>query len=206
MDYTISELTGSGSYDDFYHDYEENANKYLNNYWEEPKQQQNAVPINEKPKKKVSFDDILTNMNLVVNKRGELQRMDLKDVQQYQESPYQQPPYQEPPYQELPYQQPPYQQPPSQPLQRELTQSYIYNKYFKDYSRANTEPVAPRVPKTMEEYKQMLLDDKINALEHKKRMEQIKPKKMMFTSAPYVINKPSNIQASKNNLKRMSFM
>ena len=192
MEYTISELTGSSSYDDFYHDYEENTNKYLNNYWEEPKQQnQNAVPINEKPKKKVSFDDILTNMNLVVNKRGELQRMDLKDAQQYQESPYQQPPSQ---------------QPPSQPLQRELTQSYIYNKYFKDYSRANTEPVAPRVPKTMEEYKQMLLDDKINALEHKKRMEQIKPKKMMFTSAPYVINKPSNIQASKNNLKRMSFM
>ena len=32
MEYTISELTGSGSYDDFYHDYEENANKYLNNY------------------------------------------------------------------------------------------------------------------------------------------------------------------------------
>ena len=191
MEYTISELTGSGSYD-FYHDYEENANKYLNNYWEEPKQQhQNNVPINEKPKKKVSFDDILTNMNLVVNKRGELQRMDLKDAQQYQESPYQESPSQ---------------QPPSQPLQRELTQSYIYNKYFKDYSRANTEPVAPRVPKTMEEYKQMLLDDKINALEHKKRMEQIKPKKMMFTSAPYVINKPSNIQASKNNLKRMSFM
>ena len=182
MEYTISELTGSGSYDDFYHDYEENANKYLNNYWEEPKQQdQNAVPINEKPKKKVSFDDILTNMNLVVNKRGELQRINLKEDSQYQ-------------------------QPPSQPLQRELTQSYIYNKYFKDYSRANTEPVAPRVPKTMEEYKQMLLDDKINALEHKKRMEQIKPKKMMFTSAPYVINKPSNIQASKNNLKRMSFM
>ena len=197
MEYTISELTGSGSYDDFYHDYEENANKYLNNYWEEPKQQnQNAVPINEKPKKKVSFDDILTNMNLVVNKRGELQRMDLKDAPQYQETQYQQPPSQ----------QPPSQQPPSQPLQRELTQSYIYNKYFKDYSRANTEPVAPRVPKTMEEYKQMLLDDKINALEHKKRMEQIKPKKMMFTSAPYVINKPSNIQASKNNLKRMSFM
>lgn len=187
MEYTISELTGSGSYDDFYHDYEENANKYLNNYWEEPKQQhQNAVPINEKPKKKVSFDDILTNMNLVVNKRGELQRINLKEESSYQQSPYQ--------------------QPPSQPLQRELTQSYIYNKYFKDYSRANTEPVAPRVPKTMEEYKQMLLDDKMNALEHKKRMEQIKPKKMMFTSAPYVINKPSNIQASKNNLKRMSFM
>ena len=191
MEYTISELTGSSSYDDFYHDYEENANKYLNNYWEDPKQQQNAVPINEKPKKKVSFDDILTNMNLVVNKRGELQRINLKEDSQYQESPYQQSQYQ---------------QPPSQPLQRELTQSYIYNKYFKDYSRANTEPVAPRVPKTMEEYKQMLLDDKMNALEHKKRMEQIKPKKMMFTSAPYVINKPSNIQASKNNLKRMSFM
>ena len=175
MEYTISELTGS--YDGFNNVYEENAEKHLNNYWEEPNQTQNELPINEKQKKKVSFDDILTNMNLVVNKRGELQRMGLKEQQPLQQ----------------------------QPLQRELTQSYIYNKYFKDYSRPNTEPVAPRVPKTMEEYKQMLFDDKIKALEHKKRMEQIKPKKMMFTSAPNVVNKPSNIQSSKNILKRMSF-
>lgn len=190
MEYTISELTGS--YDGFYHDYEEKADKYLNNYWEEPeqsnqsKQLQNNLSINEKLKKKVSFDDILTNMNLVVNKKGELQRMEIKEKHQtqYQQSQYQQ----------------------KQPLQRELNQSYIYNKYFKDYYQSNTEPVAPRVPKTMEEYKQMLLDDKINAFEHKKIMEQIKPKKMMFTSAPYITNKPSNIQASKNNLKRMSFV
>ena len=51
----------------------------------------------------------------------------------------------------------------------------------------------------------MLLEDKIKAIEHKKKIEQIKPKKMMFTTAPNVINHPSNIQVSKNNLKMMSF-
>jgi hypothetical protein len=57
----------------------------------------------------------------------------------------------------------------------------------------------------MEEYKQMLLDDKIKAIQHKKLLEQIKPKKMMFTSNPGMSLNPTNINATKNNLRMMNF-
>ena len=184
MAYTITDL--NNSYEHFnYNNSHENTDKYLNNYWEEPIQHEQK---NKNTKKKISFNDILTNMNLIVNKNGELQRINLKQTQ-----PNQQPQYQQP------------QNRKEEPLRPELTQSYIYNKYFKDYARVNNEPIVPRIPKTIEEYKQMLLEDKIKAIEHKKKIEQIKPKKMMFTTAPNVINHPSNIQVSKNNLKMMSF-
>jgi len=167
-------------------------------YWEQNTQKQ------IQPKKKVSFDDILSNMNLVVNKSGILQFMSHNN------------PNEEHP-QQYPQQQYPQQQYPQQQLQVNKTvekldpsvkNSYIYNKYFQDYKDAN--PVSPqiRVPKTMEEYKKMLLEDKIKALEQKKRISEIKSTKLMFTTTPSNQINPSNsrnIQASKNNLRMMSF-
>lgn len=46
---------------------------------------------------------------------------------------------------------------------------------------------------------------KIKAIQHRKMIEQIKPKKMMFTSNPGMSLNPSNINASKNNLRMMNF-
>ena len=60
----------------------------------------------------------------------------------------------------------------------------------------------------MEEYNKMLLEDKIKALEQKKRVSEIKSTKLMFTTTPSNQINPSNsrnIQASKNNLRMMSF-
>ena len=57
----------------------------------------------------------------------------------------------------------------------------------------------------MEEYKQMLLDDRIKAIQQKHRIDQIKSKKMMFISSPDTINNSRNIQSTKNTLKTMSF-
>jgi DNA primase len=48
-----------------------NTGAETNNYWE----QQSKPPAAPQKRKKVSFDDILSNMNLVVNKTGVLQRM-----------------------------------------------------------------------------------------------------------------------------------
>ena len=93
----------------------------------------------------------------------------------------------------------------NEPLDPSVKHSYIYNKYFKDYVDQTIEKSGPRVPKTLEEYKQMLLEDKIKAIQHKKMIEQIKPKKMMFTSNPGMSLNPSNINASKNNLRMMNF-
>lgn len=205
MELNISELDNANSHaDNFdYNGYDQE------NYWE--KQQIHET----KPKKnKVSFDDILSNMNLVVNNQGVLQMM--SPIQNNSVSQTQQ--YYNPNEFYAPqqinnnyYQRPPQQNAPqpikknNEPLDPNVKHSYIYNKYFKEYNDSYVETPGPRVPKTMEEYKQMLLDDKIKAIQHKKLLEQIKPKKMMFTANPGMSLNPTNINASKNNLRNMNF-
>jgi hypothetical protein len=83
--------------------------------------------------------------------------------------------------------------------------SYIYNKYFKDYGDPNAGKPAPRVPKTMEEYRRMLLEDKIKAIQHKKMVDEVKSKKMMFTSAPGSMTNPRDIKPSVNTFRTMNF-
>lgn len=212
MEVNLTELDNSNTmnpYNTFdYKSYEEHSG---DNYWEKPKVQEM-----EPKKKKVSFNDILSNMNLVVNKQGVLQFMvpnqeeplnqnynynsnKSQSQTQYQQTQYQQPEYQQPTYQ---YQQ---QNKNPQPVDLSVKHSYIFNKYFKDYTDPNAEKHSPRVPKTIEEYHQMLLEDRIKAIEHKKLMEQVKSKKMMFISAPGTNLNPRNLQATKNNLRMMNF-
>ena len=171
------------------------------NYWGNPKEKNTK-------RKKVSFDDILSNMNLVVNQQGVLQHMGLIAQEPYQQQPQHQQNY----YQQQPQHQQNYYQPPQQHLNNASSSSppslvkhgYIYNKYFKDQYNEQPPPVI-RVPKTMEEYKQMLLDDRIKAIQQKHRIDQIKSTKMMFISSPETINNPRNIQSTKNTLRSMNF-
>jgi hypothetical protein len=209
MELNISELDNINTHIDNF-DYN---GYHQENYWE--KQQIHET----KPKKnKVSFDDILSNMNLVVNNQGVLQMMipsqnnnnnNILPNQNHEYNPNQfytsqqtnHNYYQRPPQQNA-------QQPikkNNEPLDPNVKHSYIFNKYFKEYNDSYVENPSPRIPKTMEEYKQMLLDDKIKAIQHKKLLEQIKPKKMMFTSNPGMSLNPTNINASKNNLRMMNF-
>ena len=150
----------------------------LSNYWE-------STPREKKGKKKVSFTDILSNMNLVVNKQGVLQQIipkrDNVDTYDSYDSYHNN----------------------NNNNNNNQQQSYIYNKYFKDYGNPTQEPVI-RVPKTMEEYRQMVLDDRKKALEHKMRIEQIKSTKMLFTTTPGQPN-IRNMQASVNHLNMMKF-
>jgi hypothetical protein len=92
------------------------------------------------------------------------------------------------------------------PIDPNVKHSYIYNKYFKDYKNAtnSNEPVI-RVPKTMEEYRQMLLEDKIKQIEEAKRINEIKSTKLLFTSNEDASLNRKNIQPTKNNLRKMSF-
>lgn len=184
MELNISELDNMNPYESF--DY--NKFEQEQNYWEQ-----------EKPKKKkVTFDDILTNMNLVVNKQGVLQFM----------SPQQN----EPQYQnQTQYQnqfnltQKPQQQQIQEPVDSSLKHSFIYNKYFKDYIDPNLVKPSPIVPKTMEELKQMLIQEKIIAEQQRQRISQIKSKKLIFTINSNMNVNPKNIAVSKNNLKTMTF-
>ena len=197
MELNISELDNMNPYESF--DY--NKFEQEQNYWEQ-----------EKPKKKkVTFDDILTNMNIVVNKQGVLQFMSHQQNQlQYQNQPqYQnqnQTQYQN--QNQTQYQnqtQKPQQQQIQEPVDSSLKHSFIYNKYFKDYIDPNLVKPTPIVPKTMEELKQMLIQEKIIAEQQRQRISQIKSKKLIFTINSNMNVNPKNIAVSKNNLKTMSF-
>jgi len=155
-------------------------------YWEQPKKE---IP----KKKKVSFDDILNNMNLVVNQDGVLQYMrPLQEEPQYYQQEYQTQNYpQQQPIQNIKNNN-------ATPLDPSVKHSYIYNKYFKDYKDNNVPQQGPRRPKTIEELKQMLRDDKIREIQQKIRLSQIKSKKMLFTNV-------NRIQSTKNNLRTLSF-
>ena len=190
-------------------------------YWEQTEEK----PQQKYKKKKVSFDDILSNMNLVVNSAGVLQFMASKQPQPEPEQQYQQQQYQQEQYQpqQYDYYMQQYKQQKSHnnntieqvvkqpainnvPIDPNVKHSYIYNKYFKDYQDVtrNNEPVV-RVPKTMEEYRQMLLEDKIKQIEQLKRKNDIKSTKLMFTSNEDATLNRKNIQPTKNNLRKMSF-
>jgi len=176
-------------------------------YWEQAKSQKEQ----QTKKKKVSFNDILTNMNLVVSNKGVLQFIQPShEPQQQQDYQYQEQYYQNqyPQQQQQQRQNMPQQQQQQQPVDPSVKHSYIYNKYFKDY--ADVTPPAPekRVPKTIEEYNQMLYEDRIKRIEERKRIAEIKSTKMMFTTTPdnhMSQRNPRNIQASKNSLRKMSF-
>ena len=150
----------------------------------------------KKESKRVSFDNILNGMNLVVDKSGTLKFATLKPTMEeggtqsaqitksvnYDTST-----------------------PNSNPLPSALKHSSIYNKYFKDYEDLNAEQPQVRVPKTMEEYKKMLWDDRVKKIKHQQLMSQIKPKQLLFVSNKNNINNRQPITPSKNGLKKMSF-
>jgi hypothetical protein len=187
---------------------EQSDNDY-SKYWEQPKTEK---------KKKVSFNDILTNMNLVVGKNGVLQQMQHQAVEEQPQPQYLPQPQQQ--YitkkqeQYLPQQKEEYnikkiEQNPA-PIDPSVKHSFIYNKYFKDYVDAYKPEPEVLVPKSMEEYRQMVYEQKVKEAEERKRISEIKSTKLMFTTNKGYENanngkNPANIRPSKNNLRMMNF-
>ena len=191
-------------------------------YWEQAKSQKEQ----QTKKKKVSFTDILSNMNLVVSNKGVLQFMKPTNEPQQQDYQYEEQYAQQQPQQQRQNQQQQQrqnQQPqqqrqnqqqhqqyaqPQKPVDPSVKHSYIYNKYFKDYADVTPQAPEKRVPKTIEEYNQMVYEDRIKRIEERKRISEIKSTKLMFTTTPdsYAgqVN-PRNIRPSKNSLRKMSF-
>jgi len=172
--------------------YQYDESQEQQNYWDI----QNQPSVEPKKKNRVTFDDILSNMNLVVNNKGVLQYM--APIQKEPEYPnntysyYQNQPQFNPSQIRVNKQQ-------QKPLEPEVKNSAIFNKYFKDYRDPNaSQQTNVRVPKTIEEYKQMLLEDKIKRIQERNRIAQIKSTKLLFTNV-------GNIQATKNGLRKMGF-
>lgn len=212
MELNMRDMDNMNEYDTFdYESYEDNNSE---NYWDKQPKKDNEE------KKKVSFNDILNNMNLVVNNRGVLQFMyptqeESKDINQ-QEQPYT---YNPNDYNPNHYNKKTVSynntnnnntnnnnnRKPVQPIEPSVKHSYIYNKYFKDYVDPNVVKEPVKVPKTLEEYNQMVLEQRIKAIQNKKRIEEIKSTKMMFTTVPGSNANPRVIKASTNNLRSMKF-
>jgi hypothetical protein len=148
------------------------------NYWETSHTQ-------VQKKSKMSYDDILNSLNLVVN-NGVLQYMTNHPSINIESSNHSNPSVN------------------SQPLNSQMKNSYIFNKYFKDYTDTNDTNVKEvRVPKTMQEYKQMILEDRIKYAQERNRIARIKSTKMLYENNHG--NRSHVVRASKNNLRMMKF-
>jgi hypothetical protein len=202
MELNFSELDNINTqnpYENVGHKTQTNININNEKYWEG--QNIKKQNIEKSKKKKVSFDDILSNMNLVVNKSGVLQFMSHTqpiEAQYPQQQSHQQQNYQQQNYQQQDYQQ----QSKNEPLDPSVKNSFIYNKYFKDYQDANKPAPQVKVPKTKEEYLQMLIEDRLQRIEQQKRISEIKSRKLLFTSN---VGNNGNIMPTKNTLRSMSF-
>ena len=77
----------------------------------------------------------------------------------------------------------------------EVKNSWIFNKYFKDYRAPDIEE-EPEMPLTREELQQKIIVDHIERIKARQRIAQIKPKQMMFSNNNTMIQ---HIQTSQNN-------
>ena len=81
------------------------------------------------------------------------------------------------------------------PIPQEVKNSAIYNKYFKTYNSIQPTVVVRR-PRSIQEYRQMLLEDKIKRIQAKRRIDMIKPKTLLFSrdSNPIInMRQPTNL-------------
>jgi hypothetical protein len=174
-----------------------------NKYWVTP-----DTNVKSGKKNKVTFDDILSNMNLVVGKNGVLQQMTTKrqiDPSIDQQIQFQYEPIQTPLKKSNTINVNKTNVTNATPVSSEVKHSFIYNKYFKDYNDTYKPEPNILVPKTIEEYKQMVKEQRLKDIEERKRISQIKSTKLMFTTNQGYNNGPTKINASKNNLRFMNF-
>ena len=150
-------------------------------------------PQMPQPKSKISYEDILSKMGMLVSD-GKLHLVDrntltpqqqgLLNDQQYQPQTYQQQ------YQQQ-YQQP-YQQPNQSMDDTNIPKnSYIYNKYFKDEVQPQNNI---RRPRSLHEYKMMLVDDYLE----RQRIKQMKSTKLVMPTSN--INMATGHSANLNKL------
>ena len=146
------------------------------------KPQVSQVKQEVKERQNMSYDDILKSMNvtvvngkLVLSKgnpnnvetgRNQIENTQTKKVQITQE-----------------------------PIPQEVKNSAIYNKYFKTHNSIQP-TVEVRRPQSIQEYRQMLLEDKIKRIQAKRRIDMIKPKTLLFSrdSNPVInMRQPTNL-------------
>ena len=144
--------------------------QFENNYWD------NKPDHSAQKKARFSYDDILNSLNLVVQ-NGVLKQIQVKPTQGQGQSQGQRQGQNQGQLQQQPMAQK------SVTFDPQVKNSYIYNKYFKDYQehQQGVDEEPPR-PLTKEEYRQMMIQDYINRQQAQIRLSQIKSRKLLFNT------------------------
>ena len=166
-----------------------------NTYWD-PKPEYEKV---EPKKNNVSYDDILNSMNMVVI-NGRLHFVPNNKFQNTQMTPQQS---------TIQNQNKSIRQNINQNVNQNINQngnqnSYIFDKYFKNYQQEQAANEIPKVPLTPDEIKRNIILHRLKQIEERKRIEQIKPKKLLFNTSNINISQQGNNPPNLNKLFRFS--
>lgn len=172
-----------------------------NNYWDPKPEYEKAEP----KKNNISYDEILNSMNMVVI-NGKLHFIPANKFQNTQQNTFHQNQSTRVNYQN------------NNQLSNQINQrnqnnhnnqgnsqnSYIFDKYFKNYQQEQTQNDVPKVPLTPEEIKKNIILHRLKQIEERKRIEQIKPKKLLFNTSNINISHQGNNPPNLNKLFRFS--
>lgn len=204
MNLTFAEMNNLDDYDNYdnYNNLLPEANQSYNNMIMDQHNQPNQEPyrksilkansnnrnmmtnaIQRPQKKRISYDDILSSMNTVVidGKLEFIKKDTLQNIMENQPHQQQQQQQQQPYKKKVAFNQPP---PVSNPQTSQFNKnSYIYNKYFKDYKDPNyVQYEEPERPLTKKELIKQLIISKINAINERNRIAEIKSTKLFFNN------------------------
>ena len=136
----------------------------------------------EKQKKRISYDDILSSMNtVVINGKLEFISKDKLNNILENNNPDQNAPIKK----RVTFNEPRQQQYQQQPMQQVNKNSYIYNKFFKDYKDPNQnqyQDFEEQRPLTKKELINQIITNRINDINQRNRIAQIKSTKLLFNN------------------------
>ena len=136
----------------------------------------------EKQKKIISYDDILSSMNtVVINGKLEFISKDKLNNILEKNNPDQNVPIKK----RVTFNEPRQQQYQQQPMQQVNKNSYIYNKFFKDYKDPNQnqyQDFEEQRPLTKKELINQIITNRINDINQRNRIAQIKSTKLLFNN------------------------
>lgn len=166
---------------------EQPLNNGYHNYWTTKEQKKSQV------KQQVSYDDILSTLNLtevngVLMFKENKDKNELNGITKQVSFAEKEKEKEKEPLKNA--------KPVNIPIPQEITNSYIYNKFFKKNKSVDVVET-PQVPLTKEEYIKSQIKKHNERIAAQKRIEQIKSKKLLFVSGNNTVNNIINTKTNK---------
>lgn len=176
-----------------------NTNNTYSTYWD-PKPEYEKI---EPTKNQVSYDDILNSMNMVlINGRLHFVPSNKSNIQQNQQYNQIQNINNKNNHNQNNQNYNHNQNDFNNKNNKTNNNSYIYNKYFKNFQEEEVQNDVPQEPLTPEEIKRNIIINRLKQIEQRKRIEQIKSKKLLFDTSNINISHQNNNPPNLNKLFR----